>query len=72
MMVAGPAPGIRCVAGSVTMVQAAQPQGRQAAERAMPPRRATQNEDGLTDELREQLRAMIAWRAPALKELEKH
>lgn len=33
---------------------------------------ARKGRDGLTDELREELRALIAWRAPALRELEKH
>ena len=49
------------------MVQTTQPPRRDAANRdASPP------DDGLTDELREELRAMIARRASLYRELEKH
>ena len=54
------------------MVQTTQ-RRREAAGRASSfDRNGRSRNDGLTDELREDLRAMIARRAPALRELERH
>ena len=55
------------------MVQAAKPQGRSKTQTKIASgRKGRSRNDGLTDELRKELRALIARRAPALRELEKH
>ncbi len=48
--------------------QQTEPQRRNEAKKSA----ARKGRDGLSDERREQLRALIARRAPALRELEKH
>ena len=55
------------------MVQTTQPQRRKATKPITPADRAVRSRDnGLTEEWRKELRALIARRAPALRELEKH
>ena len=55
------------------MVQKTEPRRRKTAKPVVrPAREARSRNDGLTDELRKELRALIARRAPALRELEKH
>ena len=55
------------------MVQSTEPRRRKTAKPIARPARETRNrDDGLTEELRKELRALIERRAPALRELEKH
>ena len=54
------------------MVQAAQPPRRKGANLTTPAYRASERHRGLSEEQMEELRALIARRAPLLKELEKH
>ena len=55
------------------MVQAAKPQSRSKTETKIASGQKGRNRnDGLTDELRRELRAMIARRASLYRELEKH
>lgn len=55
------------------MAQAAKPQSHNETQvKISSGRKSRTHNDGLTDELREELRAMIARRASLYRELEKH